>query len=69
MKPSTQIKHIGAKLKLARDNSGIGIMELERKTGLARNQIYSIETGSKNYTITSLILLAESLGMKVELTK
>jgi transcriptional regulator with XRE-family HTH domain len=50
---------------LLKSKRGVTKYKLSQLSGLTRSQIDSIESGSKNYTIDSLLLYCEHLGIKL----
>lgn len=60
---------IGQNLKNQRENKGISRYFLNKQTGLKYDLINSIERGSSNYTIESLLTYCDFLNIKLlELT-
>lgn len=66
-------KHIGIVIKSKREQEGLSLNALSLK-GLAHtgrvlqiHQIRSIEEGTKNYTIDTLLTICEILGIEISL--
>src|SRR5215211_5781830 len=55
-------------LRVVRERLGLSQMELERRSGLHRNQIMRIENG-RNTTLKSLDKLAKALGVDSEVLR
>lgn len=62
-------KRIGAALKEARKECGYSVLEVERRTGVARNIISRTEAGRANTTLDTINALAECYGCKWKLIK
>jgi len=61
-----QIKsEFGQQLKKVREAQGMTKEELANKADISRSQIYRIETGKINPRLTTITLIAETLGMEV----
>ncbi len=60
------IQGIGSIFLLARNNSGISLAELERRSQISKLTIGNLERGSlKNVRVDSLLAIAEGLGLKL----
>lgn len=57
---------IGYKLKSVREFKAITRYKMRENYNLRYEQIKTIDEGSHNYTIESLISYADSLGLKIE---
>jgi transcriptional regulator with XRE-family HTH domain len=58
---------IGKALRQARREENISVNEAAARCGLQVLQIIAMESGSKNYTIVSLLKYAESLHLTITL--
>lgn len=56
---------VGAKIKARRDELGMTIKELSKRTGLSLSSIHYIETGANSPTVNTLRKLAAALGVTV----
>lgn len=56
---------LGVFLKEIRLNLGLNRSETARRSGLTREQILHMETGTRNYTIDALLKLADALELTV----
>lgn len=56
---------IARKISRAINESKIKKVELGKKTGLTRAQILSVEKGDANYTIDTLLKLANALNLRI----
>ncbi len=59
-------KLFGKRLTLYRESAGLSVAELAQKAKTARQVIYDIENGSKNYTIDKFVRLLNACGISVE---
>ena len=56
---------VGAKIKDCRNELGITIKDLSKRTGLSLSSIHYIETGANSPTVNTLRKLAAALGVTV----
>lgn len=64
LKP-TALKAIGRKLEAQRIKEGYSYYKLTKETGLHHSQVMAVIEGSKNYTISSLLLIAKTLNVSL----
>lgn len=57
------LKIIGEKLRIARENKGLSLRDAGDLAEMSYNNIHDIERGLTNPSITTVIFLAEALGM------
>jgi len=60
-------KQIGKTIFDRRTVLDLSYYRLQKETDLTLQQIKSIEKGEKNYTVNSLVILCDALGIKIEL--
>jgi len=57
---------IGDRLRIAREEAGLGVRELARECGVSNAQISRLEAGGRTPRPDTLLLLADHLGVRVE---
>lgn len=60
-------KSIGDQVREAREEAGLTLRELGHMVGLAHNHIGRIEAGKYNVTVDTLAVIAEALGVTLEI--
>ncbi|MEU4190518.1 XRE family transcriptional regulator [Kribbella sp. NPDC026611] len=58
-------KLLGANLRAARDEQGISLSELARRSGIAKGTLSQLESGTGNPTIETVFSLSNALGVPV----
>lgn len=58
-------EQFAARLRQARTDRGVSQNELGRRCRLPRSSIYRLETGDREPRLSTVLLLAEALGMPV----
>lgn len=61
------LTEIGQKVKHRREETGLSYYKIYRVCGVTQPVIQSIENGSKDYTLKSLVKVCEVLKLKVEI--
>ena len=59
---------IGRQIREAREAKGYTLRHLAKLTGIAYNHIARIECGKYNVTLDKVAVVADALGLKIELT-
>ncbi len=62
---TAQAKAIGARIRAVRRSREWTLEEAAKHTGLRYQHIQQIETGTLNVTLTTLLRLAEGLGVEI----
>ncbi|MGW7679225.1 helix-turn-helix domain-containing protein [Kribbella sp. NPDC054772] len=60
-------KLLGANLRARRDEQGISLSELARRSGIAKGTLSQLESGAGNPTIETVFSLSNALGVPVSL--
>jgi transcriptional regulator with XRE-family HTH domain len=60
-------KEIGAKIKAHREEKGISRYSVVQKTKLTFPQLAQVENGDKNYTIDTLTIYIDAIGLNMSL--
>lgn len=60
-------QEIGKKITIYREKKGISKYSVVKKSKLTFAQLSQIEAGSKNYTIESLIIYLDAIGMELSI--
>lgn len=64
---SNTIKEIGSQLKARRNELGLTLDDVAKKSGVARSTIVKYERGVYGGTLSCMTAVAEVLGLKIEL--
>lgn len=64
--PSAIDRHIGARLRIARQTADLTLVEMAKHAGLSSQQIQKYETGDSRITAARLYQFATVLGRPVE---
>ena len=59
------IRDFGMNLKALREERNLSQTKLEAIAGMSKNQIWRIENGEVNTTISNLVLLAKALELEI----
>lgn len=62
----TEIDKRGAKMREARINAGLTISELAYRAGVTPTTVTGSENGQKNPSLSTVILLADVLGISID---
>lgn len=57
------LESLGEKLRIARENKGLSLREVGNLADMSYNNIHNIERGMTDPSFTTLIFLAEALGV------
>ncbi|MFT3701173.1 MAG: helix-turn-helix transcriptional regulator [Agriterribacter sp.] len=60
------LKSVGCKIRLARNNKGLTLKQLEKMTGIHYSSLPEIENGKRNFNILTVKKIADSLGTNIK---
>lgn len=62
----TKAQKRGANMRKARIKAGLTIMELARKAGITHSTVIASESGRRNPSLSTVIMLADVLGLSID---
>lgn len=62
----TRLKNIGKHIRNLRESKGLTLEQVEDRGYPSWKHLQAVESGRKNFTITSLFRLAEALGVEAK---
>lgn len=64
MDEQTILKELGRRLRAAREESGVTVSDLARRSGVSRRHVTEAEAGRANLSVAKLCALADALGVR-----
>lgn len=64
-----KVEDVLKRLKAAREQKGISLLDLSERTGMDRSELSDLESGERaNPTVASLVRYADAVGMRLEVS-
>lgn len=60
-------EQLAGELRAIRKANGLTLDDVSRKTGIHKGNLSNIENGKRNFTVESLLAIAEAIGAEVSL--